>query len=156
MKKWIDNFEEYVIAILICGMIVFESINAFMGAFGAAAHGLPQEFALYCYVWLVFLATSFCAKRGCDVAVTMLSDKYGSKVRNTLVYINGALNIFLNVCLFIGAIGLVARTAAEGTVGKLSGFPMVIVYASSVLGFGLCIIRNIQKLVAQTRTSTKS
>lgn len=153
MKKIVENFEEYVIAVLICGMIVFETINAFMGAFGIAAHGLPEEFTIYCYVWLVFLATAFCAKRGCDVAVTMLSDRYGAGAQRTLKLANGVINILLNACLLVGAFGLVSRTAAAGTVGKLSGFPMVVVYASSILGFALCIVRNIQKLIVNAKTS---
>jgi TRAP-type C4-dicarboxylate transport system permease small subunit len=146
MKKFVDHFEEYVIAVLICGMIVFEAINAFMGAFGAAAHGIPEEFALYCYVWLVFLSAAFCAKKGCDVTVSMLVEKYGVGLQRTLKIINNVINIVLNACLLVGAFGLVARTAEAGTVGKLSGFPMVIVYVSSILGFALCVVRNIQKL----------
>lgn len=151
MKKFADNFEEYVIAVLICGMIVFEAVNAVLGAFGAGIHGIPEEFAIYCYVWVVFLSAAFCAKKGCDVAVTMLSEKYGPAAQRPLKLINGAINTLLSICLLIGAFGLVSRTAADGTVGKLSGFPMVPVYVSSILGYALCVVRNVQRLIAEAK-----
>lgn len=146
-KKFVDNFEEYVIAVLICGMILFEAVNALLGAVGAAAHGLPQELAIYCYVWIAFLASSFCAKKGCDVTVGMLADKYSAGVKRVLNIVCIVLNLFVYACLFIGALGFVAATAAEGSAGKLTGLPLVVVYVSSILGFGLCLVRNVQKLI---------
>lgn len=151
MKKFVDNFEEYVIAILICGMIVFEAVNAVLGAFGVGIHGIPEEFAIYCYVWVVFLSAAFCAKKGCDIAVTMLSDKYGPTAQRPLKLVNGVINTLLSACLLIGAVGLVARTAEGGVVGKLSGFPMVPVYVSSILGYALCVVRNVQRLITMAK-----
>lgn len=152
MKKFVDNFEEYAIAVFICGMIVFEAVNALLGAFGAELHGIPEEFAVYCYVWVVFLSAAFCAKKGCDIAVTMLSDKYGPAAQRPLALINGVINTALSICLLIGAFGLVARVSAEGTAGKLSGFPMAPVYISSILGYILCVVRNIQRLAVSAKS----
>lgn len=151
MKKFIDNLEEYIIAVLICGMIAFEAFNALLGAFGAGIHGIPEEFAIYCYVWIAFLSAAFCAKRGCDVAVTMLSEKYGPAAQRPLALVNGAINTLLSVCLLIGAFGLVARTAADGTAGKLSGFPLTPVYISSIAGYALCLVRNVQRLITTAK-----
>lgn len=152
MKKFADHLEEYIIAVLICGMIAFEALNAFLGAFGAGIHGIPEEFAIYCYVWVVFLSAAFCAKKGCDVAVTMLSDKYGPAAQRPLALVNGAINTLLSICLLIGAFGLVSRTAEAGTAGKLSGFPMTPVYVSSIVGYALCVVRNIQRLITTAKT----
>lgn len=151
MKKCIDNFEEYAIAVLICGMVILEAINALLHVAGAASVGLPQELAIYCYVWIAFLSGAFCAKRGCDVAVTMLSAKYGPGVQRVLRIISGVINIFLSACLLFGAVGFVSATAAAGSAGKLSQVPLVIVYAASVVGYALCLCRNVQSLMGAVK-----
>ncbi len=155
MKKYIDNFEEYAIAVLICGMVVLEAVNALLHVVGAASVGLPQELAIYCYVWIAFLSGAFCAKKGCDVAVTMLSAKYGESVQRVLKLIAGVVNIFLSACLLMGAFAFVGRTAAAGDAGKLSQVPLVIVYAASVAGYALCLVRNIQSLTGAVKAPAK-
>ena len=151
MKKFIDNLEEYVIAVLICGMVILEAINALLHLVGAASVGLPQELAIYCYVWIAFLSGAFCAKKGCDVAVTMLSAKYGAGARRVLCIVNGAINVFLSLLLLVGAFGFVGATAAAGDAGKLSQVPLVIVYAASVVGYALCLARNVQMLTGAVK-----
>ena len=59
MKKVLDQLEEHLIAVLICAMVVFETVNAVFHAAGAAQTGLPEELAIYCYIWIAFL----CEKR---------------------------------------------------------------------------------------------
>lgn len=151
MKKYIDNFEEYAIAVLICGMVILEAVNALLHLVGAASVGLPQELAIYCYVWIAFLSGAFCAKKGCDVAVTMLSAKYGAGVQRALRIVNGAINVFLSLLLLVGAFSFVSATAAAGEAGKLSQIPLVIVYTASVVGYALCLVRNVQVLMGAVK-----
>lgn len=146
MKKWMDCFEEYVIAVFICAMVLFETANAVLHVTGSEAVGLPQEFAVYFYVWIAFLSMSFCAKKGCDIAVTMISDHYSKSVKNILKMVCNLINIAVSVCLLVGAVGFLADTAAEGTLSKLAQIPMIYVNAAAVVGFGLCVVRNIQAL----------
>lgn len=151
MKKIIDSFEEYVIAFLICGMIVFEAANALCNVLGVAIAGLPEELAIYCYIWIAFLSASFCAKKGCDVVVNILSNKYSDGIKKVLHLVNNALNLFLSVCLFIGAVGFVGQTAASGAVGKLSGIPLTIIYFAPVVGYLLCTVRNAVNVTASVK-----
>ncbi len=151
MKKYIDNLEEYIIAVLICGMVVLEAANALLHVVGAASVGLPQELAIYCYVWIAFLSGAFCAKKGCDVAVTMLSSKYSAGVQRVLGIAGGVINVLLSACLVVGAVAFVSRTAAAGEAGKLSQIPLVIVYAASVVGYALCLCRNVQSLLGAVK-----
>ena len=147
MKKIIDQLEEYLIASLICGMVLFETINAIMHAMGAAQTGLPEEIAIYCYIWIAFLSASFCAKKGCDVAVTMLSDKYSEGLQKAVRVICSLINLAVSICLLIGSFLFVSQTAEAGSVGKLSGIPLVLVYSASVVGYLLCTFRNTQKVI---------
>lgn len=151
MKKVLDQLEEHLIAVLICAMVVFETVNAVFHAAGAAQTGLPEELAIYCYIWIAFLSAAFCAKKGCDVAVNMLSDRYSANVRHLVKIVCAVINLAMSVCLLVGAFQFVTATAATGNVGKLSGIPMVIVYAASVIGYLLCVFRNAQSLISTIR-----
>lgn len=151
MKKVLDQLEEHLIAVLICAMVVFETVNAVFHAAGAAQTGLPEELAIYCYIWIAFLSAAFCAKKGCDVAVNMLSDRYSANIRHLVKIVCAVINLAMSVCLLVGAFQFVAATAAAGNVGKLSGIPMVIVYAASVIGYLLCVFRNAQSLISTIR-----
>ena len=151
MKKVLDQLEEHLIAVLICAMVVFETVNAVFHAAGAAQTGLPEELAIYCYIWIAFLSAAFCAKKGCDVAVNMLSDRYSANVRHLVKIVCAVINLSMSVCLLMGAFQFVTATAAAGNVGKLSGIPMVIVYAASVIGYLLCVFRNAQSLISTIR-----
>lgn len=151
MKKVLDQLEEHLIAVLICAMVVFETVNAVFHAAGAAQTGLPEELAIYCYIWIAFLSAAFCAKKGCDVAVNMLSDCYSANVRHLVKIVCAVINLAMSVCLLMGAFQFVTATAAAGNVGKLSGIPMVIVYAASVIGYLLCVFRNAQSLISTIR-----
>ena len=151
MKKVLDQLEEHLIAVLICAMVVFETVNAVFHAAGAAQTGLPEELAIYCYIWIAFLSAAFCAKKGCDVAVNMLSDRYSANVRHLVKIVCAVINLAMSVCLLMGAFQFVTATAAAGNVGKLSGIPMVIVYAASVIGYLLCVFRNAQRLISTIR-----
>jgi len=151
MKKVLDQLEEHLIAVLICAMVVFETVNAVFHAAGAAQTGLPEELAIYCYIWIAFLSAAFCAKKGCDVAVNMLSDRYSANVRHLVKIVCAVINLAMSVCLLVGAFQFVTATAAAGNVGKLSGIPMVIVYAASVIGYLLCVFRNAQSLISTIR-----
>lgn len=151
MKKVLDQLEERLIAVLICAMVVFETVNAVFHAAGAAQTGLPEELAIYCYIWIAFLSAAFCAKKGCDVAVNMLSDRYSANVRHLVKIVCAVINLAMSVCLLMGAFQFVTATAAAGNVGKLSGIPMVIVYAASVIGYLLCVFRNAQSLISTIR-----
>lgn len=151
MKKLTDNLEEYLIAILICTMVVFETANAILHAVGSEAVGVPQEIAIDCYIWIAFLSASFCAKKGCDVAVTMLSDRYGASGVKTVKIICRIINLIVSICLLIGSIVFIGDTAAAGECGKLTGIPLTLIYASSVVGYLLCTIRNIQSIFLSGR-----
>lgn len=156
MKKTLDQLEEHLIAILICGMVIFETINAILHAMGSAQTGLPEEIAIYCYIWIAFLSASFCAKKGCDVAVTMLSDRYRQGIQRIVRMVCVVINLVVSICLLIGSILFVSQTAAAGSAGKLSGIPLVIVYTASIVGYLLCTFRNIQKVVETFKSEKKA
>ena len=118
MKKVLDQLEEHLIAVLICAMVVFETVNAVFHAAGAAQTGLPEELAIYCYIWIAFLSAAFCAKKGCDVAVNMLSDRYSANVRHLVKIVCAVINLAMSVCLLMGAFQFVTATAAA--IGDMS------------------------------------
>ncbi len=141
-----DGIEENVIAVGIIIMVVMETANALCKIFLPAGIGYPEELACYAYVWVAFLCASFCTKRSANIIVDALSNLYPKSVRNVLDYLQYILDMIMSVLFVYGGVLYVGTTLAEKTVGK-TGFPCWIVYMAPIVGFGLNIVRDIQKIL---------
>lgn len=152
MKKgWFDGLEENVIAVGIIVMVLMETMNIICKFLLPAFGGLPEELANYAYVWVAFLCASFCTKRGANIIVDALSNLYPAPVRSFLNRLQYILDAVMSVMMVYGAILYVMHTCAAGSTGR-TGFPLWIVYFAPVAGFGLNIVRDMQKL-AEVRTA---
>lgn len=147
MKKgFFDVIEENVIAVGIIIMVLMETLNTICNFCFPALGGLPEELANYAYVWVAFLCASFCTKRGANIIVDALSNLYPAPVRRFLSYFQYVLDGIMSVMMVYGAVLFTAHTFAEGSVGK-TGFPLWLVYLAPAAGFGLNIVRDIQKIM---------
>lgn len=154
-KGFFDVLEENVIAVGIIIMVLMETLNTIFKFLVPSAAGLPEELANFAYTWVAFLCASFCTKRGANIIVDALTNCYPAAVRGVLDYLQYILDIVMSVLIVYGGITFVAATYAEGTVGK-TGFPLWIVYLAPIAGFGLNIVRDVQKLIevkAKAKTS---
>jgi TRAP-type C4-dicarboxylate transport system permease small subunit len=147
MSKKLDQFEEYAIAVCIVLVAILQTFNAICKILNLGIAGIPEEIGKFLYVYICFFSMAFCAKKGCNVAVQMISDKYGANAQKPLAVIRYIADIIIAIILFYGAIGYETSVIAEGTVGKVSGIPMSIVGLAAIVGCALCLIRNLQGLM---------
>ncbi len=146
-----DEAEENVIAAGIIFMVLMETVNTIFKFAYPSAAGLPEELANFAYTWVAFLCASFCTKRGANIIVDALTNLYPKALRNVLEYVQYVLDIVMSVMIVYGGFQFVAKTLAEGGTGK-TGFPLWIVYLAPIVGFGVNIIRDIQKIM-EVKTS---
>lgn len=141
-----EALEENVIAVGIILMVFMETINTIFKFAYPSAAGLPEELANFAYTWVAFLCASFCTKRGANIIVDALTNLYPKALHNVLDYVQYVLDIVMSVMIVYGGIQFVTKTLAEGSVGK-TGFPLWIVYLAPIAGFGLNIVRDVQKIM---------
>ncbi len=148
-NKWLgifDEAEENVIAAGIILMVLMETVNTIFKFAYPTAAGLPEELANFAYTWVAFLCASFCTKRGANIIVDALTNLYPKALRNVLEYLQYVLDIAMSLMIVYGGFQFVGKTIAEGGSGK-TGFPLWIVYLAPIVGFGVNIIRDIQKIM---------
>lgn len=144
--SFVDEAEENVIAVGIILMVIMEAINTVFKFVYPSAAGLPEELANFAYTWVAFLCASFCTKRGANIIVDALTNLYPKALKNVLNYFQYVLDIVMSVMIVYGGFQFAAKTLAEGGTGK-NGFPLWIVYLAPIVGFGINIIRDIQKIL---------
>ena len=148
-NKWLgifDEAEENVIAAGIILMVLMETVNTIFKFAYPSAAGLPEELANFAYTWVAFLCASFCTKRSANIIVDALTNLYPKALRNVLEYVQYVLDIAMSLMIAFGGFQFVGKTIAEGGTGK-TGFPLWIVYLAPIVGFGVNIIRDIQKIM---------
>lgn len=148
-NKWLgifDEAEENVIAVGIILMVLMETVNTIFKFAYPSAAGLPEELANFAYTWVAFLCASFCTKRSANIIVDALTNLYPKALQNVLEYVQYVLDIAMSLMIVYGGFQFVGKTIAEGGTGK-TGFPLWIVYLAPIVGFGVNIIRDIQKIM---------
>lgn len=146
-KKGIfEDLEENIIVVGIIIMVAMETLNAVCNLFFKAASGYPEELACYAYVWVAFLCAAFCTKKGSNIIVDAFAKLYPKQIRKFLDYLQYVLDIIMSVLIVYGGCLYVKTTMAGEIIGK-TGFPCWVVYIAPVAGFGLNIIRDIQKIM---------
>ncbi|MDO4340281.1 MAG: TRAP transporter small permease subunit [Eubacteriales bacterium] len=151
-KRILEEIEENIIAVGIIIMVIMETMNAICDLFFKAGSGYPEELACYAYVWVAFLCASFCTKRGANIIVDALAKLYPAPVQKVLDYLQYILDVIMSVLIVYGGCLYVKTTIAEGTVG-MTGFPCWIVYLAPIAGFGLNIVRDVQKILEINKKS---
>ncbi len=151
MKKFIDNFEEYVIGVffVICTVIVIvQAIGKFIVP---SISNVTAEYSQYVYEFIAFFGIGYCVKKGCDLSI----DLFGNLIRGTVLekfcrLFSKVLYGVTYAILLVGAI--LAMMAQAGVTAEYSGIPIAPVYLSAVGGFALGLIRWGQGLFGKKKT----
>ncbi|HAS73934.1 MAG TPA: TRAP transporter small permease [Clostridiales bacterium UBA8960] len=149
--KWIDeHFEEYLLVFLLVMIACVMMLQIIMRYVFKASLSWAEELTRYCFVWSVFLSISFSIKKGSMLkidAITSLMPKKMQKVLSILVEI--IVFIFLLI-LLINSKEVITRLIKSGQTSPAMELPMYYVYAASIVGFSLGVIRSIQSIVKST------
>lgn len=147
------SIEENVIAVGIIIMILMEAVNAITRNFIPVVGKIPEEIAIFAYIWVCFLCASFCIKKGSNIVVDVIKGKYPPKMQRFLKLAQYIVDIIVYAAFLYGAFLFVAETMAGGKRG-LTGIPLWIIYLAPVAGFALCIIRNVQLLMQMIKENS--
>lgn len=148
--KWLDNNFEAIFIKIILGatsVIIFAQVIAryvFDSSFSWS-----EEISRYLFIWMIYLGVSYAVKQDKHIKVDTLValdilPTVGKKIITVIADI-----IFLVFAILIAKIGF-SVAALIGRRGQITGateLPMWLVYIAVPLGYALCSIRLIQRLV---------
>lgn len=146
IKQLDKHFEEYFMAILLILMTLVMLIQVVMRYVFNSALSWPEEFCRYCFIYMTFLTIGFCVSRQSMLRLDLIIKVIPKKVGDILEFIIWIMCLVFFIYMFIYSIKLVNLTITSSRTSPTMGIPYYIIYLSTILGFGLGIIRNTQFL----------
>lgn len=151
MKKLIDNFEEFFLAILLPCMCIIVFANTVGRYTGTFAIDWAEESARYMMIWLVFLGISAAAKKNAHFAVGVIflvtPRKFHIPIR---LFILIMVLIFTVIATVLG-FQYAMRLHTMGQISPALAIPMWVMYGTIPVGCCLMSIRSVQHFVRESR-----
>ncbi len=148
--KWLDeNFEATLIKVILAvtSVTIFAQVIA-RYVFDSSFYW-SEEICRYLFVWMIYMGVSYAVKLDKHIKVDTLIalnilPLAGKKIITVISDI-----IFLVFALFIANIGfsVAALIARRNQITAATELPMWLVYIAVPLGYSLCIVRLIQRMV---------
>ncbi len=156
MKKVIDNFEEFFLAVFLLAMVIIVFVNTVGRYTGWFSIDWAEESARYMMIWLVFLGISAAAKKNAHFAV-------GAIFMVTPVKVHIPIRAFILIMVLVFTVTATALGFKYSTnlynMGQTSpalSIPMWVMYGAIPVGCCLMAIRSIQYFVDQLIESRRN
>lgn len=151
--RWLDEYLEEVFMVVLLAAISFVMLAQIFARYVLNdSMSWPEEFCRYCYIWTVFFSLGYTIKKGNMLRVGVVTDLFPVFVRNAVKILCEAVALYLFWLLFRRA--LVVTGNIKNITHEISSamrLPMWLMYMSTVIGFGLAIIRTAQSIVHNLR-----
>ena len=149
--KWLDeHFEEAIMVVLLalisCVMMAQIIARNFFNSMT-----WPEEFSRYCYIWTVFLSLGYTIKKGNMLKVGLVMDLLPQKLRRAIEIVANLIILSICVVFFRYSITYAGIIKTIGQISPAMHIPMWIMYLSTVLGFGMALIRTAQEVVSNIK-----
>ena len=155
MKKVIDHFEEYFLALLLPAMCLVVFINTVGRYTSLFSWGWAEESARYMMIWLVFFGISAAAKKNAHFAVGFIFMITPLKSHIYIRFFILALVLVFTVTATVLGFQYSGRLHSMGQFSPALGIPMWVMYGAIPVGCGLMAIRSIQHFIEELRASRR-
>lgn len=150
--RWLDEyFEEYILVILLALISVVMMTQIIMRYAFSASLSWPEEFTRYCFVWSVFIGTSYSVKKRNMLRIDAVTSFLPQKTKDYLDLIIEVVILLFFGFLCFNSVEVVQKLYISGQTSPAMELPMYYVYAATVIGFGLTVIRSLQNLFKLTK-----
>ncbi len=150
--KWLDsNIERVILLVLFVAMTIITILQVFMRYVMQNSLSWSEEFARFCFIWLIYIGISYGVKRAKHIrveAVLSLFERRGKLVINLIANI-----LFLYFAIYATYYGFTIMNTIQSTgqVAPSLGVPMSIMYLGMPIGMLLTTIRIIQRSIYEIK-----
>jgi TRAP-type C4-dicarboxylate transport system permease small subunit len=151
--RWLDRYFEETVLVVLLIVISFVMMAQIIARYVFSdSMSWPEEFCRYCYVWTVFLSLSYTIKKGNMLRVGVVMDFFPAKLQSTVKILCDLIILALMWVLLRHSITVVGRIKnVTHEISSAMRIPMWSIYLSTILGFGLSLLRTAQALVDDFR-----
>lgn len=145
--KWLDdNLEKLICVLLMSVSTIVIFVQVIMRYIFHSSLTWSEEFARYCFIWLIFLAGSYGCKKRAHIKIEAALKLFPAGVRPGVVILGDLMTLVFASYIFFTGISLSVFQIRYSKFSPAMGVPMWVVYTALVVGFGLMIIRQIQTI----------
>jgi C4-dicarboxylate transporter DctQ subunit len=156
MRKIFDNFEEYIILLLLPFMTIVVLVATFARYTGLFSIFWSEELARYTMVYLGYVGISLAMKHKAHIGVTALTDKITSRAgKRVILILQTAIILAFWAIISAFLFTMISKQFAIGQQSPALEIPIWIPYAAVPLGMILLAVRTCQVFQEQWRKLDK-
>lgn len=145
MKKFIDNFEEYVAATLLATMFVVLILQIIFRQILGSPLIWSEELSTFLYVYVGMLGIVVCVKHTQHVAIDIIYSRFSGTPKKIVdIFLSSIVIVMLVILTYIGIIVTKNKASLEIlTLGISSGY----MYMALPIGTILMLVRFIENII---------
>lgn len=148
LLKWLDeNLEKVILCTFLSIMIVIMGIQVAARYVFNSSLTWSEELTRFTFVWSAFMTLPYTIKFGISLKIDQLLEVMPESVKKVANILNHILMFVFFIFMFYKATGVVQSAINSGQRSPALGIPMYFIQISSVVGFGLAVIRTLQSFI---------
>lgn len=144
MKFINDHLEEFFIIPLMFLMSIIIFVQVIMRYAFQNSLVWSEELSRYMFVWLIYFAVSYTARREKHIRIDAAINIYPKKIRPLIEILSEVIVLAFSVFIAVTAITVYQKITWSGQLSPAMRIPMQLVYAAPLVGFILTAIRQLQ------------
>ena len=154
LVKWLDkHLEEILLVALLFVMMIIMGIQILARYALGNSLSWSEEITRFCFIWTGFLSISYCVKNSKSIKIEQFVEWFKDDFGGMGVHVLRLVSYTIELVLFGYLIPFAYHFVWASYMGKAAspavGIPMWIVQSITVISFGLCEIRLLQKLISR-------
>ncbi|WP_313530811.1 TRAP transporter small permease [Anaerotignum sp.] len=151
MKYINDHLEEFFIIPLMFLMSIIIFIQVIMRYAFQNSLVWSEELARYMFVWLVYFAVSYTARREKHIRIDAAINIYPKKLRPYIEILSEIIVLAFSAFIAVTAITVFQKITWSGQLSPAMRLPMQFVYLAPLVGFVLTSVRQIQCVIRRVK-----
>jgi TRAP-type C4-dicarboxylate transport system permease small subunit len=152
--RWLDkNLEEFLMVAFLVIMASIMGVQVTMRYVFNNSLVWSEELTRYLFIWSAFISVSYCVKNQSSIKIDNLYNAVPKTVQKLFAVISKTAMLLFFLYVFKFSLEVVSSTYLSHQKSPAMGLPIYIVQMSTVVGFFLCIIRQIQNLFQTLKPS---
>ncbi len=151
MKFLNDHLEEFFIIPLMFIMSIVIGFQVIMRYVFQNSLVWSEELARYMFIWLIYFAVSYTARREKHIRIDAAINLYPKKIRPYIEILSELIVLAFSIFIAVTAVTVFNKITWSGQLSPAIRIPMQYVYAAPLIGFVLTAIRQMQCIGRQIK-----
>ena len=146
LKHLEAHFEEDIMTVLLGIIAIVMMLQVIMRYVFGDALNWAEELSRYLYIWFVFLSAGYCARKNTDLRVEIVVDLFPRLIRAAILVLGQIAITAFYAFMAYHSVAVVGNLHSTMRLSAAMQIPMWWIYAATLVGFVLGVIRSIQRI----------